>query len=203
MTARQSIDGQQVLIAEAHARRIKIIDATVLPIKGSFYDAGDGEAVRDALNEWIRTSGEYDAVADLDRASVDPADPDKRIQARPPCGCPARSRRPRTRTRTPPSVDFSVHHGEFPFTTAPRSPGVVPQLPQALRGGVDPGRELTAGQAVALTGSGSCRVARCVGGFVLDRHNRSSRPPGGRTTAVQTSAHRSQNLSEVTGRVTG
>ena len=102
-TARQSIDGQRVLIAEAHARGIKIIEATVLPIKGSFYDAGDSEAVRDALNEWIRTSGEYDVVADLDRASADPADPDKRSQARPPYGCPARS-------------------SEFPFTTAPRSP---------------------------------------------------------------------------------
>jgi lysophospholipase L1-like esterase len=77
VTAQQLIDGHRALIAAAHARGIKIIGATVLPIKGSFYDASDSEAVRDALNEWIRTSGEYDDVADLDRATADPADPDR------------------------------------------------------------------------------------------------------------------------------
>jgi hypothetical protein len=98
-----------VLIAEAHARGIKIIEATVLPVKGSFYDADDGEAVRDALNEWIRTSGEYDAVADLDRASVDPPIPtsasrrDRLAVARPGRGDRAPGREP-----LPPSISPST-----------------------------------------------------------------------------------------------
>lgn len=29
------------------------------------------------LNEWIRSSGEYDAVVDLGRAPADPGDPDR------------------------------------------------------------------------------------------------------------------------------
>jgi hypothetical protein len=122
VTARQSIDGQRVLIAEAHARGIKIIDATVLPIKGSFYDAGDSEAVRDALNEWIRISGEYDCRPRprLGRRSG------RSRQAHPGATAlrlpsPVEEIRAAARMRNPPSVDFSVHHGEFPFTTVPRS----------------------------------------------------------------------------------
>jgi hypothetical protein len=33
--------------------------------------------VRKAFNEWIRDSGAYDAVVDLDRVFADPADPDR------------------------------------------------------------------------------------------------------------------------------
>ena len=33
------------------------------------------EAVRDQVNHWIRTSGEFDAVADFAKAVADPADP--------------------------------------------------------------------------------------------------------------------------------
>ena len=35
-----------------------------------------GEAVRDGLNHWIRTSGEYDAVVDFAAVVSDPADSD-------------------------------------------------------------------------------------------------------------------------------
>ena len=39
-----------------------------------FYSAGN-EAARQAVNRWIRTSGEYDGVVDFDAAVRDPADP--------------------------------------------------------------------------------------------------------------------------------
>ena len=32
-------------------------------------------AIRDQVNQWIRTSGEYDAVVDFDAQLADPADP--------------------------------------------------------------------------------------------------------------------------------
>jgi lysophospholipase L1-like esterase len=35
------------------------------------------EAIRDQVNHWIRTSGEYDAVADFARAVAGPADPEE------------------------------------------------------------------------------------------------------------------------------
>ncbi|GAB3415851.1 SGNH/GDSL hydrolase family protein [Flindersiella endophytica] len=75
-TAEQIIDGHRTMIRAAHAHGITAIGATLTPIKGSFYDTPANEAKRDAVNHWIRTSGEYDAVADFDRAVSNPADPD-------------------------------------------------------------------------------------------------------------------------------
>jgi lysophospholipase L1-like esterase len=57
-----------------------MIGATILPFAGKIYPGyytERGEQVRDAVNDWIRTSGEYDAVVDLDHALADPADPDR------------------------------------------------------------------------------------------------------------------------------
>ncbi|GAA4893157.1 SGNH/GDSL hydrolase family protein [Streptomyces coeruleoprunus] len=71
------IAGHRELIRQARARGIKVIGATLPPYKGAMYYTERGEAKRDALNKWIRTSGEYDAVVDLDRALADPADPDR------------------------------------------------------------------------------------------------------------------------------
>ncbi|MFI7363216.1 SGNH/GDSL hydrolase family protein [Streptomyces sp. NPDC050149] len=72
----QLIAGHRSLIRQAHARGLKVIGATLTPIKGSFYDSPVNEAKRDAVNDWIRTSGAYDDVVDLDRAVADPEDPD-------------------------------------------------------------------------------------------------------------------------------
>jgi hypothetical protein len=36
-----------------------------------------GEAVREAVNDWIRYSGAFDTVVDLDRLFADPADPQR------------------------------------------------------------------------------------------------------------------------------
>ncbi|MFH9074175.1 SGNH/GDSL hydrolase family protein [Streptomyces alboflavus] len=77
VSVRQLIDGHRSLIRQAHARGIKVVGATLTPVKGSFYDTPANEAKRDAVNDWIRTSGAYDEVVDLDRAIADPADPDR------------------------------------------------------------------------------------------------------------------------------
>ncbi|GAA4450009.1 SGNH/GDSL hydrolase family protein [Phytohabitans houttuyneae] len=80
VTAAQLIAGHQALIRAARWRGVRIIGATVTPTKGCpypGYDTARGESVRDTLNHWIRTSGEYDAVFDFDRALADPADPDR------------------------------------------------------------------------------------------------------------------------------
>jgi lysophospholipase L1-like esterase len=77
----QLIGGHRALIAAAHAHGVRVLGATILPFKGTTdppgYYTERGEQVRDAVNNWIRTSGEYDAVVDFDRALADPADPDK------------------------------------------------------------------------------------------------------------------------------
>lgn len=65
----------QQMAARAHAHQIKIFAATVLPYQGAKYFSENGEAVRQALNRWIRTSGVFDGVIDLEKATQDPANP--------------------------------------------------------------------------------------------------------------------------------
>jgi lysophospholipase L1-like esterase len=69
--ADQVIAGHKQLILRARARGIKIIGGTLTPAGST----GTREANRQAINQWIRTSGEYDAVIDFDAATRDPANP--------------------------------------------------------------------------------------------------------------------------------
>lgn len=69
------IDGYRQLIARARARGLIVYGATIAPYEGAGYWHPDGEAVRVAVNEWIRTSGEFDAVLDFDAVLRDPARP--------------------------------------------------------------------------------------------------------------------------------
>ncbi|HUO67042.1 MAG TPA: SGNH/GDSL hydrolase family protein, partial [Gammaproteobacteria bacterium] len=71
------IAGHRQLIARAHARGLKIYGATLTPFEGAVYYTPEGEAKRQALNNWIRTSGEYDGVIDFDKVARDPASPSK------------------------------------------------------------------------------------------------------------------------------
>ncbi|GAA3394814.1 SGNH/GDSL hydrolase family protein [Streptomyces roseoviridis] len=75
------IAGHRALVRQARARGLRTVGATLLPFKGSAYDTPENEAQRDAFNTWMRTSGTYDAVVDLDRALADPADPDRLLPA--------------------------------------------------------------------------------------------------------------------------
>ncbi|GGT13484.1 SGNH hydrolase [Streptomyces tanashiensis] len=81
VSAEKLIAGHRTLIREAHAKGLKVVGATLTPIKGSFYDTPVNEAKREAVNHWIRTSGAYDAVVDFDRAVADPSDPDRILRA--------------------------------------------------------------------------------------------------------------------------
>ncbi len=76
-TAADLIAGHRQLIARAHARGLKIYGATLTPFEGAVYYTPEGEAKRQALNNWIRTSGEYDGVIDFDLVARDPAAPSK------------------------------------------------------------------------------------------------------------------------------
>lgn len=80
VTSEELIAGHRKLIRAAHARGVKMIGATILPFAGVTYPGywtEENEKVRDAVNHWIRTSGEYDEVADFERALADPADGDR------------------------------------------------------------------------------------------------------------------------------
>ncbi|HEU4948809.1 MAG TPA: SGNH/GDSL hydrolase family protein [Kribbella sp.] len=76
VTPEQVIEGHRTLIEQAHARGLTVIGATFTPMKGSRYHSPEKEAIRDAVNEWILNSGEYDHVFDVAKLLADPADAD-------------------------------------------------------------------------------------------------------------------------------
>ncbi len=74
-TAEALIAGLRQMIARAHDRGLKVIGGTILPYEGANYFRSEGEVVRQAVNRWIRTGGEFDGVIDFDAAMRDPAKP--------------------------------------------------------------------------------------------------------------------------------
>jgi lysophospholipase L1-like esterase len=72
------IAAYQQIITRAHAQGIRVYGATITPFGGNNpYDDPNGfrEAARQQVNAWIRTSRQFDAVLDFDRAVRDPASP--------------------------------------------------------------------------------------------------------------------------------
>jgi len=67
------------IVAQAHARGVCVLGATITPYGASGYYAPgpDNEADRLAYNTWIRTAGIVDGVVDFDAALRDPARPDR------------------------------------------------------------------------------------------------------------------------------
>ncbi|WP_411133950.1 GDSL-type esterase/lipase family protein [Streptomyces sp. C10] len=75
------IAGYRELIGQARAAGVRITGATIMPFKGAEYHTPTAEAKRREVNAWIRTSGEFDAVADFATALADPSDPDELLPA--------------------------------------------------------------------------------------------------------------------------
>ena len=69
------IDAYRQMIARAHGAGVKVILGTLLPYKGAAYWTPEGESVREAVNSWIRSGGEADAIVDFDPVVADPSDP--------------------------------------------------------------------------------------------------------------------------------
>ncbi len=77
-TPQDLIDAYRQLISRAHAHGVKIIGATINPFEGvdlPGYYSESKEALRQAVNHWIRTSGSFDAVIDFDAVLRDPDHP--------------------------------------------------------------------------------------------------------------------------------
>ena len=78
ISADRIISGYRNIIARAQTRGIKIIGATLTPFENAVYYSEEGEAQRQAVNNFIRNSGEFDGVIDFDAVIRDPDNP-KRI----------------------------------------------------------------------------------------------------------------------------
>ncbi|MBB4152212.1 lysophospholipase L1-like esterase [Sphingomonas jinjuensis] len=71
------IGAYRQLIARAHGAGLRVIGGTLLPFTGAGYQTAAGEAMRLAINRWIRTSGAFDRVIDFEAATRDPAHPER------------------------------------------------------------------------------------------------------------------------------
>jgi lysophospholipase L1-like esterase len=68
-------------VAAARARGLRIYGVPILPFGGSQYDSADHETAREAVNAWVRTPDNFDAVIDLDAAVRDPEAPSALLPA--------------------------------------------------------------------------------------------------------------------------
>jgi lysophospholipase L1-like esterase len=69
------ISGLRQMIAQARDHGLKVYGGTLTPFGGANFYSEEGNAVRLQVNEWIRTSGEFDGVIDFDAALRDPQHP--------------------------------------------------------------------------------------------------------------------------------
>jgi len=76
---RRVVAAYQQVIARAHAHGLRVYGATITPYVGStYYHPGPmSEADRQAVNQWIRTGGHFDALIDFDAVVRDPQHPDQ------------------------------------------------------------------------------------------------------------------------------
>jgi lysophospholipase L1-like esterase len=76
LTAADLISAMDQMILRAHTHGIAVIGCTLTPYHGAGYYTEKGEAIRKAVNDWIRTGGAFDGVVDFEAAVRDPDHPD-------------------------------------------------------------------------------------------------------------------------------
>jgi lysophospholipase L1-like esterase len=74
-TADEIISADQQIVAQAHARGLRIYGATITPFGGSLVDSATAEKTRSDVNTWITTSHAFDGVIDFAAAVANPSDP--------------------------------------------------------------------------------------------------------------------------------
>ncbi|KZN23216.1 hypothetical protein A4G99_14240 [Haladaptatus sp. R4] len=81
VTAEQMIAGLTQIAKRVHASGSNIFAGTLTPTRGAKYgnryDSPEGEAKREMVNRFIRTTDVFDGVIDFDAAIRDPAQPDR------------------------------------------------------------------------------------------------------------------------------
>jgi lysophospholipase L1-like esterase len=67
------------VVLRAHARGMQVLCATLNPYEGAAYYNDEGESMRKAFNEFIRSRGTCDGVVDFDHATLDPTHPTRML----------------------------------------------------------------------------------------------------------------------------
>lgn len=74
-SAERITEGLAQLVKQARAKGVKVLIGTVPPFKNTPYWTQDNEAMRNAVNRWIRGLQDVDGVIDFDAALRSPTDP--------------------------------------------------------------------------------------------------------------------------------
>jgi lysophospholipase L1-like esterase len=74
-TAPDLIAGLREIADRTHAAGLRVIGGTITPFGGSFIESESRNRTWAAVNDWIRTSGTFDAVVDFAAATAAPGDP--------------------------------------------------------------------------------------------------------------------------------
>ncbi len=77
VSAEALISAMHQMIERAHTHGIKVIGCTLTPYVGASYASDEGEAMRTAVNTFIRTNRAFDAVVDFDKVTRDPNNPNQ------------------------------------------------------------------------------------------------------------------------------
>jgi lysophospholipase L1-like esterase len=75
LTSDELIWGYRQVVARCHEHGIKVMGATIMPEEGVPTASERGEEIRQTVNRWIRTAGNFDAVVDFDAVVRDPQRP--------------------------------------------------------------------------------------------------------------------------------
>ena len=75
ITADELISGYRKFIDKAHLHGIRVMGGTLLPWEGVWTFTAAGEAIRQRVNQWIRTGGAFDGIVDFDAVTRDRAHP--------------------------------------------------------------------------------------------------------------------------------
>jgi lysophospholipase L1-like esterase len=88
VSAEDIISGYRQLIARGHQEGVRVIGTTNPPFENSAFEGlvtafytPERETVRQKVNDWIRGSGEFDGVVDLDAVLRDPSRPTQLLPA--------------------------------------------------------------------------------------------------------------------------
>jgi lysophospholipase L1-like esterase len=88
VSAEDIISGYRELIARGHQKGVRVIGTTNPPFENSAFEGlvkafytSEREATRQKVNDWIRSSGEFDGVVDLDAVLRDPSHPTQLLPA--------------------------------------------------------------------------------------------------------------------------
>jgi len=88
VSAEDIIAGYRQVIARGHRKGVHVIGTTNPPFENSAFEGlvtafytSEREAIRQKVNDWIRSNGEFDGVVDLDAVLRDPSHPTQLLSA--------------------------------------------------------------------------------------------------------------------------